>query len=943
MPIKGDPNNVGFKRGNNTGRRRTKSDLLPPENPNPTDPLVANIETLDFQFKPMFQEIHARGQGDYAAFASDFLDVELHPGQVKWLHSYSWTNERHLSSGNRFGKASPNFEPVLTPQGWKPIGDVKVGDRVFTQDGTETNVVDVFPQGMIHCYRFVFDDDSSVIVADDHLWSVQTSRERFRKDYNGKNGYRKANETYGQWVTLTAKEILERWGAAPKNKQRVSIPVVRPVHFSKTDVPIDPYLLGLLLGDGGMSQQQISFTTADKELVDAFVERGVAIHGAKSNKYGYSVNAIRGNVKRLGLLGKRSWEKHIPSEYLWNDVETRVEILRGLMDTDGSIQGRSSNVEYCTTSKQLADDVVFLVQSLGGKARVSTKHPHFTHKGELREGRLAYRIDFRIPGINPFRLKRKADLWKEKKRFTHNRILIRIEDAGHYDCTCIRVAHPSHLYVTRDFIVTHNSYVAAVKLLHDAFYQTRDAQYAHLTNEYTALNLSLTIDMAKIVTDYTLRFALDSRMFRRFIVESEIKTAPFPLIPIGTPKTQRTNAFRSEIWARSSAKDARYLLGRKFDLVNYDECARDPRGDKILDEVLRMRLADRNGRLDMTSTAAGRNWFYLAYRRGLEDKNHLQYWSMTGSSYDNPHISAKRVKQNEAVMSEQWKLQNIFGGFADYANVFYRPQIEAMYSAVDYPICTDITKLDTLRIEPDGQYILAIDWALKRDATVMIVARIDDKRTDEFGDDSFRESYPIVFCQGFTVKSSGERYSWDELKTFAVRLHKRFNSASTLFDSTGLAGEVIYQELLTFGFREEQLSGYDFAGGNSQAKDHLIMVAQQALQNETFKFPFVPMTSELVDQLLMYDRDDKLLPTDYVFAFCLLAERLRRTNLPVSEVLSLPLLFAVGSRRLGQGQHPFDHNYSIQGSVSTGSDSKFLNDLLIVTSRGYVPMSEITQ
>jgi hypothetical protein len=110
--------------------------------------------------------------------------------------------------------------------------------------------------------------------------------------------------------------------------------------------------------------------------------------------------------------------------------------------------------------------------------------------------------------------------------------------------------------------------------------------------------------MSKIVTDYCLRMGLDSKLFSRFIIENEIKTAPFPVIPIGTSKSQRVGAFRSEIWARSSAKDARYLLGRKFDFVNYDECARDPHGDKILDEVLRMRLADRSGRIDMTSTAA---------------------------------------------------------------------------------------------------------------------------------------------------------------------------------------------------------------------------------------------------------------------------------------------------------------------------------------------------
>ena len=483
------------------------------------------------------------------------------------------------------------------------------------------------------------------------------------------------------------------------------------------------------------------------------------------------------------------------------------------------------------------------------------------------------------------------------------------------------------------------SYAASVKIMHDAFYQTRPPQYRELTNEYVALNLSLTIDMAKIVTDYVLNFGLSSKLFRRFILENEVKTAPFPLVPIGTPKTQRNNAFRSEIWARSSAKDARYLLGRKFDFVNYDECARDPHGDKILDEVLRMRLADRGGRLDMTSTAAGRNWFFTAYQRGVDnskiDPDHLQYWSMTGSSYDNPNIDHDRLAQNEAVMAEVWKLQNIFGGFSDYANVFFRPQVEDMYDGIEYPICTDYTKLDQIQVPPDAQYIIGMDWALKRDDSVIIVARIDAHASEEFTDKrmsvSTKNALPIVFMQGFNVKLDGSRWGWDELKSILALIHKRFNNAKILFDSTGLAGEILYQDLSGLGIVNHE--GYDFSGNGGQSKDNLIMVAQQALQNKTFKFPYTPVTAVLVDQLLLYDRDDKNLKTDYVFGFCLLCECLRRAGLPAFEFLSLPLLFASGTRHLGRGLHPFDNAYELN---STGVLAKPhpLKDSFVLRSDG---------
>lgn len=479
------------------------------------------------------------------------------------------------------------------------------------------------------------------------------------------------------------------------------------------------------------------------------------------------------------------------------------------------------------------------------------------------------------------------------------------------------------------------SFSEAIKVLHHAFYQTRPPEHAHLTNEYRILILSLTIDMAKIIWEYAMRLALDSSLFFPFVVQSEIKTAPFPSLIIGSPKTTR-NGFRSEIAARSSAKDARYILGRKYDFIVYDECARDPHGDKILDEVIRMRLADRNGRIDMVSTAAGKNWFWKAFQRGkMDEKNgNIQFYSKTGSTLENPFIDHDRVRQNQEIMARQWVEQNIYGGFADFLNVFDRAQIEDMYEEVHYSLCSDYNDIEKLVIDPDAKYIMAIDWALKRDETVIIVARVDENGRYIRGErDKAKEGqYQIVFLQGFSVKPTGSRYTWDELKTITVQIHKKFNSARCLFDSTGLAGEMIYQDLSMIGMNHHE--GYDFAGGSSQAKDHLIVVGQQALQNGIFKIPYTPMSQNLIDQLLLYDREDKGLPTDYVFAFCLLAENLRRANLPISELLSQPLLFGIGNRQLGRGQHPFDNNYEVNMPGLTRRPNPLLDGILI-SNRGY--------
>lgn len=487
---------------------------------------------------------------------------------------------------------------------------------------------------------------------------------------------------------------------------------------------------------------------------------------------------------------------------------------------------------------------------------------------------------------------------------------------------------------------------AGVKALHDCFYQTRPPEFAELTTEYKYLNLSLTIEMSKIAWEYALKFGLSSKLFRRFILEQEIKTAPFPTMAIGTPKSQRTNAFRSEYWARSSAKKAYYILGQNFDRINYDECARDPNGKDILDEVLRMRVADRNGQIDLPSTAAGKNWFYLQCMSAKQDIENIELYYTTGNAYENPYISHAKVKRNEKKMVRAWVEQNIWGGFADYANCFARTQIEAMYVDVDYPICNSYAKLENFQVDPMGQYIMGIDWALKRDATVIMVARVDDKRWDNFRNGvgekvDYGDACPILFMQGFTVKDSGERYSWQELKNIAVMLHKRFNNAPCLFDSTGMAGELIFDDLKTLGMTDHE--GYDFAGNAGVQKDMLILVAQQALQSHSFVFPMNEETNQFVEQMLLYDRIDKHLDTDYVFSFCLLAERLRRAALPQSEILSLPLLFASGSRRLGT-QHPFDRSsYEIR-SNGQRKKSPLLDGIVISSSKGYVseiPLEQI--
>jgi phosphate starvation-inducible protein PhoH len=171
-------------------------------------------------------------------------------------------------------------------------------------------------------------------------------------------------------------------------------------------------------------------------------------------------------------MGSNSFNKFIPKDYLYNTEEIRIGLLQGLMDTDGWIQfnkfrtgkGHTSVPYYCTVSEQLKNDFVFLIQSLGGICYVSEKQGKYKAKGE-KEYKLTainYRISVNLPNNlrkNIFKLSRKKERITEQKNIM-NRSISNVEFLKHDEAVCILVDSSTHLYLTDNFIVTHNTLVA---------------------------------------------------------------------------------------------------------------------------------------------------------------------------------------------------------------------------------------------------------------------------------------------------------------------------------------------------------------------------------------------------------------------------------------------------------------------------------------------------
>lgn len=350
------------------------------------------------------------------------------------------------------GKAEPLDATVYTINGPKKMGDIKTGDRVSTPDGRYARVSGVYPQGEKDIYRVSFQDGSSVECCDEHLWLTKTSRDRD----SGKPGSIKE-----------LSEIRKTLRRDKSNKRNHSIPITKPVYFEYRSLPVDPYVLGCLIGDGTLTQKTMMFTSADREIVEAVNESlaklGSFLKQKRSSNIDYYINGTntREELKKLGLHGKRSNSKFIPDEYLYSGVEQRIDLLRGLMDTDGTVN--KGHTTYTSVSKRLAENIRCLVQSLGGTARIVSRITRYTDSsGNKKDGQISYRVNICMPNeVNPFRLSRKASSVKKRVKYFPRRYVDRVEYVGKKEAQCISIDSEDHLYITDDFIVTHNTLMAA--------------------------------------------------------------------------------------------------------------------------------------------------------------------------------------------------------------------------------------------------------------------------------------------------------------------------------------------------------------------------------------------------------------------------------------------------------------------------------------------------
>jgi phosphate starvation-inducible protein PhoH and related proteins len=372
------------------------------------------------------------------------------------------------------GRAQPVDTPVATPDGFRPIGSLQVGDLVVGRNGLPTPVLGVHPQGVKKVFRVITQDGASTLACGEHLWTVRTPEDK-------RDGMQRTVETQDMLGNLRRGRV-----------RRYELPLVEPVEFVPQDVPMDPYALGLLLGDGCITTATTpSFSTTDPELAEALESALDGTELIRKEPIDYVLRHVAGGrggsrvanpvttvLRELGLAGTRSSTKFVPDVYKRNSAWVRLHLLQGLLDTDGgpvTQRDRTCRVQYTTVSPRLRDDVVWLVRSLGGVAYARTRvaegrTPGFANGRPVPYRHDAYVLDIRLPvGLSPFRLKRKRAAYDSTGGGRPMRFIDRIEPAREAETVCISVAAEDSLYVAEDFLVTHNT-------LNDAFIILDEAQ-----------------------------------------------------------------------------------------------------------------------------------------------------------------------------------------------------------------------------------------------------------------------------------------------------------------------------------------------------------------------------------------------------------------------------------------------------------------------------------
>jgi len=522
--------------------------------------------------------------------------------QAKYEYTRPWLYPKQLEAifhtkrygmveaSTKAGKAQPLDALISTPRGWKKMGDLRVGNVIHGKGG-KCKVVGIYPQGKRKTYRITFSDGSNTLASDDHLWTVQSSR--------------------GKERLLTTQQILDLpyW-----DFKRSYIPQHSAVDYQSEVTPIDPWLLGFLTGDGGFTTDtlRVAIDCKESEIIQRvkmacnnsgcnLVYQSRSDWIIKKPKERYKHPIIQA-LKKIGLWGLYSHQKYAPDFIKYGSIETRLEYIRGLFDADGYVNKHGQpSIEQ--TSPILASDVTHIVRSLGGVIKNTTKENSYLGKNGIRiSAKKVYRqyISIDCPE-SLFSLQRKKNKCVKPKKKV-KRTFKSIEYVGLQECQCIEVDADDHLYLTDDFITTHNTVGCIVWIFEQAIQGKAGDNYWWVAPIYS---------QAKIAY----------RRLKRFL--------PVSLFKANETELTITLPNGAVIWFKG-ADNPDSLYGEDVKAAVGDEASRWK--DEAF-HALRSTLTATRGMLRLIGNVKGKkNFFYQMCRRAESGTQDMEYHVIT--AYD---------------------------------------------------------------------------------------------------------------------------------------------------------------------------------------------------------------------------------------------------------------------------------------------------------------------
>lgn len=370
------------------------------------------------------------------AFAGTFLSpLYDQPSPTPDFHRECWKlycsdkKQCAIAAPRNHAKAQSLDSNILTPKGWKRIKDLAIGDDVISFNGKTTKITHLHPISEMQLYKVTTKDGRETLCNEEHLWAV------IMPQWN----------KHSNVVVRSLKSLIPIYKNLRKTgyeEYRCFIPTSAPIDFNLgLELNIPAYVLGVWLGDGHSDSGRI--TSADPEIFEWF---DCEVTKSISGDYLYRAKDLTTRLRELEVLNN----KHVPYEYLYANITDRLSLLQGLMDTDGTVHQDGKTSYFCNTNPKLIDAVIHLTRSLGGVAGTSEYQPKI--------GQLSWRVSVKLPAyINPFRMTRKSRQWLGCRESGLKVAITKIEPAGIALGRCITVDSPTGLYITNDFLVTHNS------------------------------------------------------------------------------------------------------------------------------------------------------------------------------------------------------------------------------------------------------------------------------------------------------------------------------------------------------------------------------------------------------------------------------------------------------------------------------------------------------